>query len=72
MIEVHNRDNEMAVYCDQCPEALVYEYKGELIFKAGIDFFKKAGWIVKKVGTQWVHFCSRECAQKYDEVRKGS
>lgn len=45
--------------CDGCGDE---EDTGLTDFHDALDHIRSAGWVTRKDGDEWLHFCSRECA----------
>lgn len=56
------------VQCDGCKN---YESCGSVPFKLKIQAIKKLGWLIKKVGTTWKHYCPN-CKTEHQAVRRNS
>ena len=68
MFEYENTFNTGSFTCDFC------EIESGAIddtFNGCIEEIKEYGWIISKYDNEWLHFCSRECKQKFFENLKG-
>jgi hypothetical protein len=59
MIEREGFDREITFYCDACSAD---EETGCTDFDDARACIKRKGWVIKKVGDEWCHFCGQECA----------
>jgi len=49
-------------HCDGCTNAVdTRQYE----FNRAIKAIKESGWIIKKAGEEWRHFCSQDCVDNW-------
>lgn len=58
----HN--GQITFECDECGGDCD---TGEDDFMAALEQIKSEGWIIKKIGGDWLHFCRIECFKKKSE-----
>lgn len=51
---------QIAFICDNCDEGLETEQSD---FGTAREVLRDEGWIARKRGDQWEHFCSAACAE---------
>lgn len=58
-MSLHRDHGEISFECDYCGTV---EETGTSDFGEAIRNIKEAEWVIRKVGREWKHFCSEECA----------
>ena len=57
---INQLDNWYYVACDTCEFEESFD---DLDFYDVIKKLKSSGWIVKKVGGEWLHYCCKLCSE---------
>lgn len=58
-MSVHRvKDNRVAFECDNCREGFESTRHN---FRAALEEAKAEGWVTRKRGEDWKHFCSEKC-----------
>lgn len=58
-------DGEITFSCDECNRE---EHTDTASFESALKHIKEYGWVTRKDGSEWMHFCSPECLKKWKDA----
>lgn len=67
MITVNKVDNEIITKCDECGEEITQPTTN---YHENAVALKEEGWVFRKVGGEWYHFCSESCFEAFKAKRR--
>jgi Fe2+ or Zn2+ uptake regulation protein len=60
-MSIEKYKGEITFCCDNCKEVLDTELTD---FSSALSLAKMEGWKIKKLGIDWFHYCSEDCAHE--------